>query len=152
MSLQQGWAPRPSRPRPRRDETETSMSRDGIETFEPIKYWQSACGFMRRSLIMQPIIAVALMLQQNSNTRPITRLNLTTITCQNLGIICKTLTAETETLKTETFTSRPRPRRTLGRSQDRDIETETTSLAYRCEADIEQGRVECIVQIGPRSW
>ena len=51
---------------------------------------------------MQPIIAVALMLQQNSNTRPLTWLILTTITCQNLGLICETLTAETET-KTETF-------------------------------------------------
>jgi hypothetical protein len=48
---------------------------------------------------MQPIIAVALMLQQNSSTRPSTRLILTTITCQNLGFICDILTAETETEK-----------------------------------------------------
>jgi hypothetical protein len=38
---------------------------------------------------MQPIIAVALMLQQISNTRALMQL---TITCQNLGLICETLT------------------------------------------------------------
>ena len=105
---------------PARDETETrpwacleTVSRPS----RPINYWQSACSLMRWSLIMQPIIAVALMLQQNSNTRPLTRLILTTITCQNLG---------PEIRRPRPSVSRPRcwqicPRRDLRlRCRDRD--------------------------------
>ena len=47
---------------------------------------------------MQPIIAVALMLQQHRNARPLTRIILIiAIACPNLGLICETSKAETET-------------------------------------------------------
>ena len=64
--------------------------------------------------------SVPLMLQQDSNTRPLLRLVLTKFICQNLGIICKTLIAEIET-KTETFSLETEKR------QRRDL-SETISL------------------------